>query len=64
MKIELFHGDDRSAVVAGDAVIEYQRKTHRYESERAYGLIVTEQATYGERAAQAVIDHLAASRNR
>lgn len=64
MKIELFHGDGRSAVVAGGTVIEYERRSHRSQSEGDFRLIKTELLTYGEPGAQAVVDYLTVSRNR
>lgn len=62
MNLSLFHGQNLSAIVVDDTVIDYTRKIHRYESESDYKLIVTELNTYGIKAAQQVVDYLVTAR--
>lgn len=62
MKLELWHGADRSIVRAGDIAIEYGRRIHRQEPAADYQTIATELATYGADAAIAVAQHMAATR--
>jgi hypothetical protein len=63
MNITLWHGQDGSELVVNDTVIEYSRKIHRYQSEGDYKTLVTEYNTYGEDAAQKVLDYFRTARS-
>lgn len=62
MDLTLWHGEDRSALVADGTVIEYVRPSHRYMSEGDYRTVATELATYGNHAAGQTVAYLAAHR--